>query len=132
MKIAATAVVGLLSATLATAKPTVDESYPYKGPETPIGDWVNPTVKGNGKGYVRLVEPPAVKPASSNPTNNVNVISISYAGSTGVNIHYQTPFGLGDAPTVSWGTSRDSLDQTVHGASHSYVASDLTVQACLS
>ncbi|KAJ4155504.1 hypothetical protein LMH87_000744 [Akanthomyces muscarius] len=120
MKIAATAVVGLLSATLATAKPTVDESYPYKGPETPIGDWVNPTVKGNSKGYVRLVEPPAVKPASSNPTNNVNVISISYAGSAGVNIHYQTPFGLGDAPTVSWGTSRDSLDQTVHGASHSY------------
>ncbi|KAF1734278.1 Acid phosphatase [Beauveria bassiana] len=119
MKIAVTAVVGLLSA-LIEAVPTVDETYPYSGPEIPIGDWVNPTVKGNGKGYMRLVEPPAVKPASSNPTNNINVISLSYAGSTGVNIHYQTPFGLGSTPSVRWGTSRDALDQTAHGASHSY------------
>lgn len=118
MKITVTALVGALSASLASAVPTVDESYPYNGPDTPIGDWVNPTVKGNGKGYMRLVEPPAVRPSPENPTNNINVISLSYAGN-GVNIHYQTPFGLGSAPSVRWGTSRDSLDKTAHGASHS-------------
>lgn len=44
----------------------VDETYPNHGPETPVGDWANPTAKGNGKRLVRLVEPPAVKPARSN------------------------------------------------------------------
>ena len=102
------------------AVPTVDESYPYTGPDTPVGDWVNPTVKGNGKGYPRLVEPPAVKPSSDKPTNNINVVSLSYAGD-GVNIHYQTPFGLDGVPAIKWGRSADALSNTATGASHSCV-----------
>lgn len=41
-------------------KRDVDLRYPYTGPEIPIGDWVDATVNGNGKGFIRLVEPPAV------------------------------------------------------------------------
>lgn len=86
----------------------VDTRFPYTGPDVPVGDWVNPTVKGNGKGFPRLVEQPAVKPSSSKPSNNVNVISLAYIPK-GVNIHYQTPFGLGSEPTVHWGTSKNDL-----------------------
>ncbi|TFB00806.1 Acid phosphatase [Trichoderma ghanense] len=114
--------VSLLGAMLAVAvdaAPTVDELYPYTGPKVPVGDWVDPTVKGNGKGFVRLVEPPAVKPASANPTNNVNVISVSYIPN-GINIHYQTPFGLGEAPSVVWGTSASDLSNTATGKSVTY------------
>lgn len=58
----------LLAALPATAAPAteakrdVDTRYPYLGPDIPIGDWVDATVKGNGKGFIRLVESPAVKP----------------------------------------------------------------------
>lgn len=92
----------------------VDTRFPYTGPEVPIGDWVDNTAKGNGKGFPRLVEPPAVKPKSSNPTNNINVIQLSYAGD-GINIHYQTPFGLGVPPSVHWGTSQQSLKNMAYG-----------------
>jgi hypothetical protein len=104
----------------ADAAPTVDESYPYTGPAVPVGDWVDPTINGNGKGFPRLVEPPAVVPASPNPTNNINVIALSYIPQ-GINIHYQTPFGLGVAPSVSWGTSATDLDSKAIGLSHTYV-----------
>jgi hypothetical protein len=114
-------VLGTLS-TAAQAAPLVDTAYPYTGPDVPIGDWVDPTINGNGKGYQRLVEPPAVKPASENPTNNVNVISLAYLPS-GMNIHYQTPFGLGVAPSVKWGTDPVNLDQTATGNSRTYVMS---------
>jgi len=67
----------------------VDTRFPYTGPAVPIGDWVGQTVNGNGKGFPRLHEAPAVTPATSNPTNNVNVISLSFMPS-GVNVHYQT------------------------------------------
>ncbi|UPL01111.1 hypothetical protein LCI18_012045 [Fusarium solani-melongenae] len=113
-------------ATLAQSAPTVDETYPYRGPKVPIGDWVDPTINGNGKGFPRLVEPPAVKPASANPSNNVNVISLSYIpakhkGTTvGINIHYQTPFGLGVAPSVQWGTSASALNNLATGSSTTY------------
>lgn len=120
MKSASTnALLGALLAVTAEAAPTVDELYPYTGPKVPVGDWINPTVKGNGKGFVRLVEPPAVKPASSNPTNNVNVISVSYIPS-GINIHYQTPYGLGEAPSVKWGSSASELSYTTTGKSVTY------------
>jgi hypothetical protein len=99
------------------AAPVVDTMYPYTGPDVPVGDWVNPTVNGKGKGFPRLVEPPAVTPGSSNPTNNINVISLSYIPQ-GINIHYQTPFGLGVAPSVSWGTSAANLNQNASGSSH--------------
>lgn len=56
----------------------VDTRFPYTGPEVPVGDFVDNTINGNGKGFPRLVEPPAVKPASSKPRNNINVISTSY------------------------------------------------------
>jgi acid phosphatase len=102
------------------AVPTVDESYPYTGPAVPIGDWVDPTINGNGKGFPRLVEPPAVVPSSSKPTNNINVIALSYIPQ-GINIHYQTPFGLGVAPSVSWGTSATDLDSHATGTSHTCV-----------
>jgi hypothetical protein len=113
------ALLGALLAVTAEAAPTVDELYPYTGPKVPVGDWVNPSVKGNGKGFVRLVEPPAVKPASANPTNNVNVISLSYVPN-GINIHYQTPFGLGESPSVVWGTSQSELVNTATGKSVTY------------
>lgn len=107
-----------LSAVVAASptKRTVDTVYPYTGPDVPVGDWVDPTVNGNGKGYPRLVEPPAVTPKSKHPTNNINVISLAYLP-TGINVHFQTPFGLGVAPSVSWGTSPHKLDKTATGIS---------------
>jgi hypothetical protein len=96
----------------------VDTRFPYTGPTIPVGDFVDPTVNGNGKGFPRLVEAPAVTPGS-NPTNNVNVISLSYVPG-GVNIHYQTPFGLGAAPIVKWGASPSKLSFTAAGTSTTY------------
>lgn len=121
----ASALLAALSATSLTAvqaapKPVVDETYPYTGPAIPVGDWVDPTVNGNGKGFPRLVEAPAVQPKSKNPTNNINVISLAFLPK-GINIHYQTPFGLGEAPKVKWGLHPSSLDQTTTGYSHTYV-----------
>lgn len=100
-------------------KRDVDTRYPYTGPAVPVGDWVDPTINGNGKGFPRLVEPPAVKPAKSNPSNNINVISLSYLPN-GVNIHYQTPFGLDGAPTVHWGMNPWDLPYTSAGQTGTY------------
>jgi hypothetical protein len=86
----------------------VDTRFPYTGPAVPVGDWVDPTIQGNGKGFPRLVEAPAVKPASSKPTNNINVISLAYVPK-GMSINFQTPFGLGSAPSVNWGTAKNNL-----------------------
>lgn len=61
-----------------------------------------------------------MKPASSSPTNNVNVIALSYVPA-GMAIHYQTPFGLGEAPAVKWGTTMADLDYFATGESHTYV-----------
>ncbi|KAJ6095311.1 Metallo-dependent phosphatase-like protein, partial [Penicillium sp. IBT 16267x] len=121
---ATTASVLLALSAAANASPavdrrTVDERFPYTGPAVPIADWVDPTINGNGKGFNRLVEAPAVKPASKNPTNNVNVISLAYIPD-GMLIHYQTPFGLGRAPTVKWGTNPHHLPHVAQGYSHSY------------
>ncbi|KAF5699699.1 acid phosphatase [Fusarium mundagurra] len=115
-------------AALAQAAPTVDETYPYNGPDIPIGDWVDHTINGNANhtGFIRLVEPPAVHPGHVNATNNVNVISLSYipaqnGGDTvGINIHYQTPFGLGQAPLVNWGTSASYLNNVAIGSTATY------------
>lgn len=137
---AASLIGALLSAPIASAAPAVterdvDTRYPYTGPAVPIGDWVDNTINGNGKGFPRLVEPPAVKPLSSKPKNNINVISTSYVVSgslsrgmtssrsidqvgkqpEGINIHFQTPFGLGKAPTVHWGLSPENLCYTARG-----------------
>ncbi len=114
------ALLGALLAGVVRAVPTVDDRFPYTGPAIPVGDWVNPTVDGNGKGFPRLVEPPAVKPATDNPSNNINVIALSYIPG-GINIHYQTPFGLGEAPSISWGSSLGDLGSTTSGYSHTYV-----------
>lgn len=73
----------------AVAARNVDTLYPYTGPSIPVADWVDSSINGvPGKGFPRLVEPPAVTPATKNATNNINVISLSYIPS-GVNIHYQ-------------------------------------------
>lgn len=77
---------------------------------------MSPTVQGNGKGFPRLVEAPAVKPRTSNPKNNINVISLAYAGPNGINIHYQTPFGLGASPAVRWGEEPFVLYRRTTGA----------------
>jgi acid phosphatase len=113
----ATALFLALAGNPGSAAPVVDTEYPYTGPDVPVGDWVDNTVNGNGKGFPRLVEPPAVKPASANPTNNINVISLSYIPK-GINIHFQTPFGLGEAPSVHWGTSDKKLDKKATGSTH--------------
>lgn len=118
---AAFVLLGAFSRASAAALPDVDETYPYTGPAVPVGDWVDPTVNGNGKGFPRLVEPPAVTPESSNSTNNVNVISMAYVPE-GITIHYQTPFGLGVVPSVQYGTSSASLSSKATGYSHTYVA----------
>lgn len=113
-------IVLLLSAVaVAYASPAVYTYAPYTGPSVPIGDWVDPTLNGNGKGYTRLVEAPAVTPNSSKPTNNINVISMSYLP-TGMNIHFQTPFGIGSAPKVVYGTSSSSLSQSATGSTKTY------------
>ena len=121
-------VLGAISATLAIYVPKddsldardVDTFYPYTGPAVPVGDWVDPSVNGNGKGFPRLVEPPAVVPSSADPTNNVNVVALSYIPG-GINIHYQTPFGLGENPSVKWGKSAADLSSTATGYSNTYV-----------
>ncbi|KAK9234358.1 Metallo-dependent phosphatase-like protein [Lipomyces kononenkoae] len=117
--IAVSASLAAVFAVAVSARPTVDERFPYTGPAVPVGDWVDPTVNGNGKGFARLVEPPAVTPKSDHPTNNINVISLSYLP-TGIHIHYQTPFGIGEAPSVKWGRCKCELDQIAHGYTHTY------------
>ncbi|KAI8632868.1 Metallo-dependent phosphatase-like protein [Xylariaceae sp. FL1651] len=102
----------------ADGKRDVDTTYPYTGPAVPVGDWIDNTINGNGKGFPRLVEPPAVRPSSKHPTNNINVISVSYL-KDGVNIHFQTPFGLTEKPTVHYGTSH-ALGKTAKGLSKTY------------
>ncbi|KAJ5203686.1 Metallo-dependent phosphatase-like protein [Penicillium cinerascens] len=116
---ATTAAVLLSLSAVVNGRPAVDTRFPYTGPAVPVGDWVDPTINGNGKGFPRLVEPPAVKPSSSHPTNNVNVISLSYLPD-GIHVHYQTPFGLGRVPSVKWGTNPHSLDRVAKGYTHTY------------
>src|ERR1700761_6549727 len=118
----ASALLGALLAIPASAhpRPVVDDRYPYTGPAVPVGDWVDPTINGNGKGFPRLVEPPAVKPATPNPSNNINVIQLSYLPD-GMNIHYQTPFGLGDKPSIQWGQSSTYLNRKSRGSTATYV-----------
>ncbi len=103
----------------APVKRDVDTRFPYTGPDVPVGDWVDPTVNGNGKGFPRLVEAPAVKPSSSKPKNNINVISVAYIPN-GVTIHYQTPFGLAEQPCVHWGSSATTLDKKAAGETTTY------------
>lgn len=117
MKSTASLLFGTLLGAAVNAVPVVDESYPYTGPAVPVGDWVDPTVNGNGKGFPRLVEAPAVTPKTDSPTNNINVISMAYIPE-GITIHYQTPFGLGVAPSVNWGGSESSLRSIATGYSH--------------
>lgn len=108
---------------LAYAAPTpdVDTTYPYLGPKVPIGDPLDQVVQqaGNGKGYARLTEPPAVTPGYKNPTNNINVISTAYLPD-GMNVHFQTPFGLGGEPCVNWGEDASNLCKNTKGATRHY------------
>lgn len=80
----------------------------------PIGDWVDNTINGNGKGFQRLVEPPAVA-AKSGATNNINVIQVSYLDAGAVNVHFQTPFGIGSNPVVMWGKSSSKVNTKATG-----------------
>lgn len=115
----------LLGAALAAAAPPaparrdVDTRFPYTGPAVPVGDWVDQTVKGNGKGFPRLVEAPAVQPRTKNPTNNINVVSLSYVPN-GINIHFQTPFGLSGPPTIYWGPEENDMCTEATGRSNTY------------
>lgn len=104
---------------IVSAAPEVDTRYPYKGPDIPIFDWNDQTINGDGKGFMRLSEPAAVQPSGDDPTNNINVISLAYLPE-GINIHYQTPFGLDDDPKVAWGTSSNHLKHTTSGHTRSY------------
>ena len=107
------ALFALLSA-LVSAAPTVNTKYPYEGPAVPVGDWVDQTVNGNGKGFPRLVEAPAVTPKDDNPTNNINVISLAYTPG-GMHIHFQTPFGIDGDPCVNWGEDPNNLCKNTKG-----------------
>jgi len=90
-------------------------NYPYTGPAVPVADWVDQSINGNGKGFIRLVEKPAVKPAKRNPTNNINTIKLSYVPA-GINVHFSTPFGLGVAPSLVYGTDSGNLKEMATGA----------------
>ena len=98
----------ILANTLVSAAPTVNTKFPYKGPAVPIGDWVDQSVQGDGTGFRRLVEAPAVKPSSKSATNNINVVSLSYVPG-GMHVHFQTPFGIDGEPCVDWGTDPSNL-----------------------
>ncbi|KAJ4388038.1 hypothetical protein N0V93_008643 [Gnomoniopsis smithogilvyi] len=98
----------------------VDTTYPYTGPEFPVGDFVDPSINGvPGKGFPRLTEPPAVVPGSKNATNNINVISLSYIPN-GINVHFQTPFGLNEDPTIFWGENEKNLTCLATGTTVTY------------
>lgn len=114
-----------LVAALAYAVPSqekrdVDTAYSYNGPEIPIGDLVDISVKGNGTGYRRLREPPAVRPHGE-VTNNINVISTAFWPG-GMNVHFQTPFGIGEDPRVFYGESKDKLKRVAKGTTHTYAS----------
>ena len=109
-----TAVLALAAAVHINAIPVVDTTYPYTGPAIPIGDWIDNSVNGNGRGFPRLVEAPAVKPSYANPTNNINVISLSYLPK-GIHVHFQTPFGFHGKPHLKWGTDANKLNRSAKG-----------------
>ena len=101
-----------------TLAPEIDQSQPYKGPAVPIMDPTDQTISGNGQGYIRLWEAPAVMPIPGNPiTNNINIISLSYLPG-GMNVHFSTPFGIGGNPVVNWGTDVLSLTNSTTGYTH--------------
>lgn len=89
-------------------------NYPYTGPAVPVADKVDQTVDGNGLGFPRLNEPPAVWPLSPNATNNINTIAMAYVPS-GMNIHFSTPFGLGGEACVNYGTDPSNLSTNIKG-----------------
>ena len=94
---------------------SVDTTYPYTGPEVPIGDPADQTIEGNGKGYPRLWEAPAVEPeVGTLPTNNINVINMAILP-TGMNVHFQTAFGIGSEPKVLYSTDPTNLSHTASG-----------------
>lgn len=113
-----TVALATLSTAAAMAPPfrrTVDLTYPYTGPAVPIADIVDQTVNGNGKGFPRLYEAPAVEPdLGTVPTNNINVISLAYIPD-GMTVHFQTPYGIGTEPFVYWGTDPFNLNNTATG-----------------
>lgn len=80
---------------------------------------IHPSTVSTGvkaSGYLRLVEPPSVTPATENPSNNINVISLSYIPNS-ISIHFQTPFGLHEDPAVFWGETAKKLTCMAKGAS---------------
>ena len=115
--IIAAGVVVALAKIAVKAVPVVDDRFPYTGPAVPIADWVDQTINGNGKGFIRLVEAPAVTPGKEKPTNNINVISLAYVPN-GMLVHFQTPFGIGGEPCVNWGKSANSLTTNTKGYTH--------------
>jgi len=113
--VAAALLTGVNGVSLPLERRDVYTNYPYTGPAVPIADWVDQSINGNGKGFIRLVEKPAVKPSKKNPTNNINTIKLSYVPG-GINVHFSTPFGLGVAPSLMYGTDSGNLKKTATGA----------------
>jgi hypothetical protein len=111
---AVAAVAALVEALPSNERRDVYVNYPYTGPSTPIADWVDQSINGNGKGFIRLVEAPAVKPAKIKPTNNINVISLAYVPG-GMNVHFSTPFSLGVAPSLTYGVDSGNLQKFATG-----------------
>ena len=113
-----TGLVGLLLASSALAAPFyphVDTQHPYTGPAIPNSDPGDQTLEGNGLGFPRLYQHPAVQPLpGATVTNNINVISLSYLPQ-GMTVHFQTSFGIDGEPCIWWGTVPDQLNNNTKG-----------------
>ena len=107
----------LLSTVLAAPAtfPFVDTRFPYTGAQLPNSDPLDPTAAGNGKGFPRVYEPPAVSPPPGTKiTNNINIINLAYVPG-GMNIHFSTPYDIAGTACVDWGTSPDQLSTNTKG-----------------
>jgi hypothetical protein len=106
-------------------KRDVYTNYPYTGPAIPIADTADQTVNGDGKGFERLNEPPAVWPSTLKPSNNINTIALAYVPD-GINIHFSTPFGIDAEPCVDYGTDQYNLNTNVKGNTVTWVPHNST------
>ncbi|KZO89576.1 hypothetical protein CALVIDRAFT_47211 [Calocera viscosa TUFC12733] len=95
---------------------------PTLGPRSPSATSSTTPSTETARAFPRFVEYPAVKPATANPSNNINITSYSSLPD-GVHVYHQTPSRHRRLPTVKYGTFPDALNPTATGT----IAPELTV-----